>query len=239
MDLLNKNPLFLSSLEINGPLVVAEFELFGITLRLTESVTVQWVIMLILGTLFFILGRNLKVKPEGKRQAFAEMVVTFFTGTVKDTMGGGYRRYSPYIGTLFCFSLFLSLSGLMGFRPPTSDISVILAWGVITFILVQRNRFKTGRLWGGLKSYTDPIPVMLPMNIVGELANPLSQSFRHYGNILGGLIIGSIVYWALGNFALVVPAVLSIYFDIFGAVVHAFIFSTLTMVYVAGADCGE
>jgi F-type H+-transporting ATPase subunit a len=245
MDLITKAPLLLAAAEaeadsgklsIDGPLVIAEFDVFGITLKLTESITVQWVVILALGILFFFLGRNLKVKPEGKRQAFSEMVVGLVYNMVRDTMGIKYIKYASYIGALFSFSMFLNLSGLFGFRPPTSDVSVILAWGLITFVLVQRNRFRTSGFLRGMKSYADPIAVMLPMNIIGELASPLSQTFRHYGNILGGYIIGSIVYWALGSFAVVVPAALSIYFDIFSGVVQPFIFVTLTMVYVSMAD---
>ena len=235
-------------LDIVGPLIVWEFKLFGVNWQITESVTVQWLALLLLGTLFFILGRNLKVRPEGKRQALAEMIVGMFSGLVKSNMGPGYFRYAPYIGALFCFSLTLSLTSLLGFRPPTADISVIGAWGILTFLLVQRNRFKTGGVLGGLKSFTDPIPVILPLNLVSEIANPVSQSFRHYGNVLAGVIIGSIIYWGCGNLSniiigldlpLFLPALTSIYFDIFAGILQAFVFVMLTMVYVSMADCAS
>jgi F-type H+-transporting ATPase subunit a len=222
------------NLSINGPQVIAEFELFGATIQLTESVTVQWFVMIVLGLLFFILGRNLKVKPEGKRQAIAEMVVSTFKGMVKDNMGESYSRYTPYIATLFCFSLGMSLSCLFGFRPPTADISVIAAWGVVTFILVTRNRWKSAfanrRVGKGFLHYVNPL------NIVSEISNPMSMSLRHYGNILAGVVIGGIIYWALGSFAVIIPAAASLYFDIFASVLQAFIFITLTMVYVAMSE---
>ncbi|MCL1903150.1 MAG: F0F1 ATP synthase subunit A [Oscillospiraceae bacterium] len=214
-----------------------EFSIFDKTISITQSVTVQWLVVIALIILFAVLGRNLKVTPESKKQAAAEWIVTLFSGMVNDSMGAKYRRYTPYIGALFCYSICMNLTGLLGLHTPTSDISVIGAWGIITFVLVQRNRFKTGGLFKGLKSYADPVIVMLPMNLIGEVAAPVSQSFRHYGNILAGGIIMSLVYWALGNFAVALPAVLSLYFDLFGAVIQAFIFTMLTMVYISMAEC--
>jgi F-type H+-transporting ATPase subunit a len=234
-DIIEETPS--GGFDVNGPGVVASFDVFGITLNLTTSVTVQWVILLILGTLFFLLGKNLKVKPESKRQMFAEMVVGFFNGTVRDTMGDKYITFAPYIATIFCFSMFNSLAGLLGMRSPTADISVVATWGILTFVLVQRNKFKTGGLKGAVKKLFEPVAPMLPLNILSEFTSPFTQSFRHFGNILAGTIIMGIIYWAMGFFAVAVPAALSLYFDIFGAVVQAYIFVTLTMVYVLMADC--
>ncbi|MCL2107873.1 MAG: F0F1 ATP synthase subunit A [Oscillospiraceae bacterium] len=225
--------------DMSLPYIATSFELFGITFNLTSSVVTQWIVMVFLGILFFVLGRNLKVKPTGKRQMIAEAIVTFFRDMVIDGMGEKYVAYTPYIATVLISSLSFSLSGLFGYRPPTADIMVLGSWGIITFILTQRNKFKTGGVKGFFKSFIDPTPVMLPMNLVGELTNPLSQVFRHFGNILGGMLIMGIVYWALGSFAVVVPAVLSLYFDLFSATIQAYIFAMLTMVYVSSADCSE
>jgi F-type H+-transporting ATPase subunit a len=229
---------------VDGAQVVVPIELFGISsepsnmisFNLTTSVTVQWVVLLILGTVFFLLGRNLKVKPESRRQAAAEYAVGFVNGMVKDAMGERYLKYAPYIGTILCFSALNSLAGLMGMRSPTADISVVGTWGLITFFLVQRNKIKTGGPLGPVKSLLEPVAPMFPINLIGEFTNPLTQSFRHFGNILAGTIIMGIIYWAMGYFAVLLPAALSLYFDIFGAVVQAYIFSTLTMVYVLMAD---
>jgi F-type H+-transporting ATPase subunit a len=220
-------------LSINGPQVVSD-NFLGLGITLTESVTVQWIVMVFLAVLFFILGRNLKIRPESKRQAVAEMIVGTFSNMVKDNMGAKYHRYTPYIGTLFCFSLCLSLSCLLGFRPPTADISVIAAWGIITFVCVTKNRWqsaiKNRRIGKGLLHYANPL------NLVSEISNPMSMSLRHFGNILAGVVIGGIIYWALGTFALVIPAAVSMYFDIFSGALQAFIFTTLTMVYIAMSE---
>lgn len=222
---------------VNGPLQVFEYELFGMKLAFSESIIVEWIVMLILGLLFFFLGRNLKVRPTTKRQVILEMAVSTVCGMVDDSMGKPYRKYTPYIGALFCFSMISSLMGLLGLRAPTADVSVVGAWGIITFILVQRNKFKTGGVKGFFKGFVEPMPFMLPFNIIGEIANPLSQTLRHFGNILTGMVIGGLIYYALGNFAVGVPAVLSLYFDLFSSLIQAYIFVTLTMSYVAMAEC--
>lgn len=222
---------------VNGPMQVFEYELFGIKLAFSESIVVEWIVMLILGIVFFILGRNLKVRPTSKRQVIAEMMVSTFSGMVNDSMGTRYKKYTPYIGALFCFSMLSSLMGLLGLRSPTADVSVVGAWGIITFILVQRNKFKTGGVKGFFKAFVDPMPFMLPFNLIGEVANPLSQTLRHFGNILTGMVIGGLIYYALGTFAIGIPAVLSLYFDLFSSLIQAYIFVTLTMSYVAMAEC--
>lgn len=226
-----------STFTVNGALESAQFQLFGVTFYLSETVVVQWLVVVILGVLFFVLGRNLKVKPTSRRQMLAEMIVATFTGMVNDSMGTTYKKYTPYISALFCFSLTSSLMGLLGLRAPTSDISVVGAWALITFVLVQRNKLKTGGVKGYFKSFVEPMPFMLPFNIIGEIANPMSQALRHYGNIVSGIVIGGLIYFALGNFAIGLPAVLSLYFDLFSSVVQAYIFVTLTMSYVAMAEC--
>lgn len=226
-----------TSFTVNGPMEVTSFELFGMTFHLSESVVVEWIVVVFLAVAFFILGRNLKVRPTSRRQMAAEYLVGLFSGMVKDTMGISYKKYTPYIGALFCFSIISSLMGLLGLRAPTADISVVGSWGLITFVLVQRNKGKTGGIKGYFKSFVDPIPFMLPFNIIGEFANPMSQSLRHFGNIVSGLVIGGLIYYALGYLAIGIPAVLSLYFDLFSSFLQAYIFVTLTMSYVSMAEC--
>ena len=228
------------TLSIEGPQVLYSFELFGMTHHLTASVVGQWIVMVPLAILFLVLGLNLKVKPETKKQALAEMIVKMFDGMVRDSMGPRYFAYGPYIGALFMYSMALSFSSFIGLFPPTGDISVIGAWGLLTFVLVQVNRFSSGGFVGGFKSFTQPIFFMTPSNLISEISNPVSQSFRHYGNILAGVVIGGLLFWALEVFIVVpllVPVPFSLYFDLFLGLLQAFVFASLTMVYIAMAEC--
>ena len=134
--------------------------------------------------------------------------------------------------------------GIFGLRNPTSDVLVTGAWAIITFVLVMYTKFKTGGVKGFFKGFVEPLPFMLPFNIIGEIANPISQTLRHFANILAGSVIGGLIYFALGQIAnglgaIGLPAILSLYFDCFSAFIQAYIFCTLTMAYVSGADCSE
>ena len=227
-----------SKLEVNGALkVVKLFEIDGTEFWLTESVIVQWIVILILLAVVLILTHNLKPVPETKRQAAAEMLVEFVRDTVHGTMGTKYNAYTPYIMTLLCYIMINNLMGLMGLRNPTADVSVTGTFALMTFVLVQYNRAKTGKFKGYFKSFIEPLPFMLPFNIIGEVANPLALALRLFGNMIAGTVIGGLIYFALGNFAILVPAVASLYFDIFSAVMQSYIFIMLSMSYISSAEC--
>ena len=164
----------MAEFSVEGPLKSISFDIGSYNVVISESIVVQWIVMLVLGIVFFILGRNLKVRSTSRRQMAAEYLVNFFNNMVRDTMGEKYRKYTPYIGGLFCFSILSSLMGLFGFRCPTSDLSVIAAWGITTFVLTLRNKLKTGGIKGYLKGFIEPMPFMLPFNIIGDIANPVS-----------------------------------------------------------------
>ena len=132
-------------LEVNGALKVVELFGEGSGFWLTESVIVQWIVILILLAVVLILRHNLKPVPETRRQAAAEMLVEFVRDTVHGTMGEKYNAYTPYIMTLLCYIMINNLMGLMGLRNPTADISVTGTFAIMTFILVQYNRAKTGK----------------------------------------------------------------------------------------------
>ncbi len=222
---------------VNGPLVVTSFDLFGITFNLTESIIVQWLVIAILLAVVLILTHNMKVVPETKRQAAAEWIVGFFVNTVDTTMGPKYNKYRAYIMALFCFIMMQNLMGLLGLRNPTADVSVTGTLAVITFCLVQYNKGKTGKFKGYMKSFVEPLPFMLPFNIIGEFANPLALALRLFGNMIAGTVINALIYFALGKLAILIPAITSLYFDIFSAVMQAYIFIMLSMSYISSADC--
>lgn len=225
------------SFEISGPMVVASWEMFGITWNLTESVIVQWIVMLVILAVCLILGTGLKAVPTTRRQALAEMLISALRGMVNDGMGTKYKAYIPYIGILMVYVMFNSLISLFGLRAPMADVSVTASLAMITFFMTQYNRAKTGKLKGYLKSFVDPLPFMLPFNIIGEFANPVSMALRLFGNLVAGMVIGGLIYFALGNFAILIPAVASLYFDIFSAVIQSYIFVMLTMSYISSAEC--
>jgi F-type H+-transporting ATPase subunit a len=120
-------------------------------------------------------------------------------------------------------------------RHPTADIAVTYALALITFAMIQGFAIKEKGVFKWLKTLTEPFVLLTPLNVIGELANPISLSFRLFGNILGGTIIMGL-YYNLPWFTLIgIPVALHAYFDIFAGVLQAFIFVMLSMTFVASA----
>ena len=221
-------------------------------LPITESQVNTWLIMISLFFLCLFLTHGLTEKCESKRQALAEWIVEKTDELVHENMGEYFKAFSPFVCGILALSVFSSLSSMLGIFPPTSDINVVAGWALIVFILITYYKLKGGFL-NYLKSFTEPVAVLTPFNIISEFATPVSMSFRHYGNVLSGSVISALVAtglqglshlllsWIpgkLGEFPLFqigLPAFLSLYFDIFSGCMQAFIFAMLTMLYVAGA----
>ena len=215
--------------------------------KISTTVTTSWIIMAALIIASYFLTRNLKKVPTSKVQIFLEFAVTSLKNLVTTTMGDKAVKQMPdmiyYIGSLFLFFACSNLIGLLGFR---SDIDTTLAWSLITVFLIYFAGIKDKGL-SYFKGMLEPIPLMLPMNIVSEIARPISLTFRPFGNILGGAVIMSLVYQFLGFLSTLIPGVtipfgqllipvpLHLYFDLFAGVLQAFIFVMLTMVFVGSA----
>jgi F-type H+-transporting ATPase subunit a len=212
------------------------------------------VVTLLLGICGYRLGKNLTKRP-GKMQVMTEKGVMMLYNMVRDTMGAHNVSWTPYIGTIFLSSICGSFIGLTGFlRSSTADLSVPLTWGVMTSVIIWYQSIKRNGFVGWLKGFAEPVVVMTPMNIISEIAQPVSMAFRHFGNVAGGSVLTSLIYaalalvsnlvlgwlpWLLGNipfFQTGIPAFLSLYFDLFSGFVQAFVFSLLTMIYIAGAN---
>ena len=145
----------------------------------------------------YFLGKNLKVRPDGK-QVMVEKGVMMLHNMVVETMGEHNAHWMPFIGTIFLSSICGSLIGLTGFlRSTTADLAVVLTWAVMTSVIIWYQNIKRNGFLGWLKGFTEPIVVMTPMNIVSEIAQPVAMAFRHFGNVAGGGIITMIIYTAL------------------------------------------
>jgi F-type H+-transporting ATPase subunit a len=192
------------------------------------------------------LTHGLTVRPGSKRQLVAEWAVEQVNKLVSENMGQRFMAFAPFVAAIMLLSAFSSLTSLIGLFPPTSDMNVVAGWAILVFILITHYKLKGG-FWPYFKGFFEPVPIFAPFNIIGEIATPVSMSFRHYGNVLSGVVISTLVAYALrslshmlfsflGNFTILqigLPAVLSIYFDIFSGLMQAFIFAMLTMLYIA------
>ena len=240
---------------ITGALVYFEIPLPLQNLPISEAQVNSWAVMITILFICLYLTHGISVIPNSKRQLAAEWLVEKCNGMVKENMGDYFKGFPPFIAGIMALSALSSLSSLMGLFPPTSDINVVAGWAILVFGMITYYKMKAG-VWHYLKGFAEPVPFLLPMNVISEAATPVSMSFRHYGNILSGSIISVLIAAALGGLTNTVlgwlpgalgevlgnseilrvgiPAVLSLYFDLFSSGLQAFIFATLTMMYISG-----
>ncbi len=238
-------------ISITGALVYFTIPLPLQPLPITEAQVNSWAVVLTILFFCLYLTHGIAVRPGTKRQLIAEWIVEKCKNMVHTNMGDYFKGFAPFIAAIMGLSALSSLLSLLGLFPPTSDMNVVAGWAILVFGLITYYKFKAGPL-KYLKSYAEPVPFLAPMNIISEVATPVSMAFRHYGNILSGSIISVLIAAALGGLSNLVlgwlpgvlgeipflrigiPAVLSLYFDIFSGLLQAFIFATLTMMYVSG-----
>ena len=289
------------NLNVSGAFIYFTIPILG-GIPITQTTISSLIVTLILAITCIRLGRGLKTHPSGV-QVLVEKGVGMLYGMVEDNMGAHNLHWAPFIGTIFLSSICGTFIGLTGFlRSTTADLSCVLVWAVMVSVIIWYNNIRNNGLIGWLKGFAEPIAVMTPMNIVGEIAQPVSMAFRHFGNVAGGGVITSILYLALsmastlvmnliaangivvsivliaagaalliawraklrkvivmilgavcavlGVFGLLqatgvltgvpvltfgIPAVLSCYFDLFSGFVQAYVFTLLTMVYIANS----
>ncbi len=215
-----------------------KYSLFGHEVYLTNTHISIFIVMLVI--LGFAIAANIAIrkadptKPPGVFLNIVELIVEKIDDLTRANMGDDkYLKFSNYIGTLFIFLPFANLAGLFLLRPPTADYGVTLPLGLITFVLIQYNGIKYQKL-GRLTGLFKPIPILFPINLIGEFAVPLSLSLRLFGNIMSGTVMMGLIYGLLPwFFTLVYPAFLHAYFDLFSGLIQTYVFCMLTMVFIS------
>ena len=236
-------------ISISGPVIYFTIPMPIQPLTVTESQVNSLAVLISIFWLCIFLTRDLKTRPESTRQIVAEWIVEKTENLVKGNMGEYFSHFPPFIGAIMGLSAFSSLLSLVGLFPPTSDLNVVGGWAILVFILITHYKLKCGP-WQYVKSFASPV-AMTPLNVISEIATPISMAFRHYGNVLSGSVVSVLVGaalqglsakllgWlpgALGEIPFLrvgIPAVLSVYFDLFSGCLQAFIFAMLTMLYIA------
>ena len=229
----------------------------GKGIPVTETQVNSWIVIAAVFILCLVLTRGIAVRPSSKRQLVAEWIVEQVEKLVRENMGEEFVSWSPFICAILGLSAFSSLSALLGMYPPTADLNTIAGWSILVFSLITFYKIKTNGFLGYLKGYTEPIKIFTPFNILSELGTPISMTFRHFGNIVSGVVISTLVYAGLASLSTLllgwlpgllgkipflqvgIPAVLSIYFDLFSSCMQAFIFAMLTMLYIGNAAKSE
>ncbi len=239
-----------TGIQITGARIFMRIPMPVQELLITEAQINSWLVMISLFGLCLYLTHGLTTKNILKRQHLAEWLVETADKLVKGSMGEYFAGFTPFVMAILGLSAFSSLLSLVGLYPPTSDLNVVAGWAVLVFILITYYKSKCGPLQY-VKSFAEPVPFLAPLNIISEVATPVSMAFRHYGNVLSGTVISVLVAtglqglsrlllgWIpiLGELSILqigIPAILSIYFDVFSGLLQAYIFAMLTMMYISG-----
>ena len=290
-------------ISISGARILAIIEnvpLLG-TVQISQTIATAYLVMAIITGLCIWLGSGLKVTGISRKQAVAEMGYNAIVNFVRGNMGPNFDHYIPLVCTIFLSSVVSNLIGLLGIWSPTADLMTELAWALVVFVLITYHKIKASGIVAYLKGFLDPVAVLLPINVMAECFTPVSMACRHFGNILSGTVISTLIYAALtvatnvlfgalgsslivavviavagvalffvgkkmaktlykvlgiilgilGVLAVItnlgatfpwltvgVPAIFSLYFDWFGGCIQAFIFCTLTTLFIKQAADG-
>lgn len=222
-----------------------KYSFFGHEVWITTSHVCILIVMLIIIGFAIAANRAMKKATEVPTgfQNVVELMVEKLDGMVDGPMGKNAPRFYNYIGTVFIFILLSNISGLLGLRPPTADYGVTLPLGILTFVLIHFNQFKYQKLkdiWVDMCSPLPPwLPIWFPINLISEIAVPVSLSLRLFANVLSGTVMMALVYGLLKWFAVIWPAALHVYFDLFSGAIQTYVFCMLTMTYINNAIGSE
>ncbi len=184
-------------------------------------------------------------KPPRGILLLAEMLVNFTNNICKEALGSRWKKFAPYVLLEGMFLAVANLSGLLGLTPPTANICVPLALGIVTGFIMHIASIKYSGLKNYLKGYLEPFSIMLPINIFSEMVTPISMGLRLFGNIFSGTILMSLIYYVLGEIVIfsipfgtiitpIVTPVLHAIFDVFLGLIQVYVFMLLTVIFTAG-----
>lgn len=197
-----------------------------------EVIVMTWIVIAVLLLFGTFAARKRQILP-GPLQVVGEMIVEQLFGLAEETLDKEMaKKYGPLVCALF---MFLTLSNWLGIIPhleePTKDLNTPLSLGIMGFLIAHYSGIKARGLKNYLKGYVEPFFFMMPLNVIGELANVVSISFRLFGNIMGGSIIILVVSYL--TYSVVLPPFLNLFFGLFVGTIQAFVFTMLTTVYIA------
>jgi len=211
----------------------------GLEIWITDTIISTWIVMGVLIALAITVRvkiKNFKDVPTGFQNVI-EGLVELFDNYLRTTVGDKLMFLGNWFFTVFAFILVSNIGGVFpGFRPPTADWSMTVAIAIVTFVLIHVIALRY-RGMEYVASFFKPIFLFLPLNIIGELARPISISFRLFGNLLAGLVMMTLIYEITPIVTrFIIPAALHLYFDLFAGILQCFIFCTLSLSFIAASS---
>ena len=196
---------------------------------ISESVVVTWIMMAVVLVVSLIVTHGLKVEHPGRGQLLLENAVTWLQGIGEGILGEEGKGYAPYLTSVLMYLGVANLLGILGFKPPTKDLNVTAALALMSIVLIETAGIRVKGLKGWLKSFTEPIAIVTPINIMEVFIKPLSLCMRLFGNVLGAFVIMKLIEYIL---PVGLPVLFSAYFDIFDGLIQAYVFVFLTGLFI-------
>lgn len=209
-------------------------------LNLSSTIIDTWIIMAViilvalLIRIFYIPKFTDKPKKLQNLLEAAVEALSNYTGSQVHTMKLS-MSFGAYLFTLVMFMVGCAIFELFGLRAPTADLTMTFAMALITFFLLNFYGIKHKGIKGRLESLGSPTKIIMPIRMICDIAIPVSLACRLFGNMLGGMIVMDLLYNALGSYAIGIPSVVGLYFNVFHPLIQAFIFITLTLSYIEEA----
>jgi F-type H+-transporting ATPase subunit a len=202
------------------------------SLAITDTVATTWVVMAALGLAAWALTRRLSGMPS-RRQTVAEGIVVAIESAIGEVVpAAAVRSVLPLVGTLWLFILTANLAGLVpGVHSPTRDLSATAALAIIVFASTHWYGIRAKGLRAYLRHYTEPSALLLPFHVISELTRTLALAVRLFGNIMS-LEMAALLVLLIAGFLVPVPLLM---LHVVEAVVQAYIFGVLALIYIAGA----
>lgn len=210
--------------------IAFEIPIFG-GIPVPESCVITWIIMGVLVIASILLVRKLKTVPTGS-QCLLEIGISWLNNFFLEILGPKGKKYLPVLETLIIYIGVSNLVGLFGLRPPTKDMNVTVALALIAIVLIQYCSIREKGVKGWLKGFKEPMPIMLPINILELVIKPLSLCMRLFGNVLGAFVVMELIKLIV---PVGLPVVFSFYFDVFDGLIQAYVFVFLTSLFMAEA----
>ena len=175
-----------------------------------------------------------KDEPKGLQNAL-EAAVEFADSFTENNAAGVSPVLSSYMLSVAILMIGCAFSELFGQRPPTSDVLFTFSLALCTFYLIKHYAIRKKHLGGFLKSLASPSPLILPMKVLTDVAEPVSLACRLFGNMLGGMITMDLLKNSLGGYAVGVTSLAGLYFNLFHPLIQTYIFIVLSLTFIREA----
>ena len=200
-------------------------------LRITATVVTTWGLLLALGLACWLATRRLSVDAPGLVQAVLEGAVQSIENAIDSVLPGRSALLLPFVGTLWLFIAVANLTGLVpGLHSPTGDLSTTAALAFLVFVSVHWFGIRSEGLKDYLRGYLTPSPILLPFHLLGEASRTMALAIRLFGNIMS-LEMAALLMLLVAGLLVPVPVLM---LHIVEALVQAYIFGTLALIYIAG-----